>query len=87
MRVAILLDDYLDTLRMLECIHKLDGHRVQVFTDHVQDADALAERLYGAEALVLIRERTEIRSELLDDPINVVNPEVLGHRRRARPTR
>src|SRR5262249_56973786 len=41
-------------------------HDVTVFTDHVQDTDALADRLAGFDALVLIRERTEIRAPLLE---------------------
>ena len=65
MRVAI-LDDWFDTLRTLPSFEKLDGHEVTVFTDHVQDTDALAERLASAEMLVLIRERTEIRTPLLE---------------------
>jgi D-3-phosphoglycerate dehydrogenase / 2-oxoglutarate reductase len=36
-----------------------------VWTDHVQDVDALVARLIECEALVLIRERTEIRTPLL----------------------
>jgi D-3-phosphoglycerate dehydrogenase / 2-oxoglutarate reductase len=64
MKVAI-LDDYFDTLRTLDCFHKLDGHEVTVFTDHLQDVDQLADRLRDSEALVLIRERTEIRAPLL----------------------
>jgi D-3-phosphoglycerate dehydrogenase len=60
-----ILDDYQDTLRTLECFTKLSGHDVEVWNDHVQDADALAERLRQTEALVLIRERTEIRAPLL----------------------
>ena len=60
MRIAI-LDDYFDTLRTLPCFRKLDGHEVTVWTDHVQDVDPLAERLRDTEALVLIRERTQIR--------------------------
>lgn len=36
-----------------------------VFTDHLQETDALAARLAGFEALVLIRERTQIRADLL----------------------
>jgi D-3-phosphoglycerate dehydrogenase len=63
--VAI-LDDYFDTLRTLECIKRLAGHEVSVYTDHVQDTDALAARLRDAEALVLIRERTQIRAPLLE---------------------
>ena len=65
MRVAI-LDDYFDTLRTLSCFKKLSDHDVTVWTDHVQDDDVLAERLADAEALVLIRERTEIRTPLLE---------------------
>jgi D-3-phosphoglycerate dehydrogenase len=61
-----ILDDYFDTIRTLPCFAKLDGHDVTVFTDHVQDTDALAARLADTEALVLIRERTEIRTPLLE---------------------
>jgi D-3-phosphoglycerate dehydrogenase len=60
-----ILDDYFDTLRSLSCFDKLAGHDVTVWTDHVQDVDVLAERLRDCEALVLIRERTEIRAPLL----------------------
>jgi D-3-phosphoglycerate dehydrogenase len=61
-----ILDDYFDTLRTLPSFRKLDGHAVTVWTDHVQDDDALAARLRDTEALVLIRERTQIRAPLLD---------------------
>ena len=65
MKIAI-LDDYFDTLRTLACFRKLDGHEVTVWNDHTQDIDALSVRLKGTEALVLIRERTQIREPLLD---------------------
>jgi D-3-phosphoglycerate dehydrogenase / 2-oxoglutarate reductase len=61
-----ILDDYFDTLRTLPCFARLKGHDVTVFNDHVQDTDALAERLKDTEALVLIRERTQIRAALLE---------------------
>ena len=64
MKISI-LDDYHDTLRTLECYEKLAGHEVTVWNDHIQEVDALAERLQDTEALVLIRERTEIRRPLL----------------------
>jgi D-3-phosphoglycerate dehydrogenase / 2-oxoglutarate reductase len=64
MKVAI-LDDYFDTLRTLECFDKLNDHEVTVWTDHVENVDELADRLADTEALVLIRERTKIRSQLL----------------------
>ncbi len=65
MRIAI-LDDWQDTLRTLACFHKLDGHDVSIFNDHVQDDDELARRLRDTEVLVLIRERTQTRATLLD---------------------
>jgi D-3-phosphoglycerate dehydrogenase len=60
-----ILDDYFDTLRTLDCFAKLTGHDVTIWNDHVQDVDALADRLRDTEALVLIRERTQIRAPLL----------------------
>jgi D-3-phosphoglycerate dehydrogenase len=65
MKISI-LDDYHDTLRTLPCFSKLAGHDVKIWNDHVHDVDLLAERLKETEALVLIRERTEIRAPLLD---------------------
>ena len=65
MKIAI-LDDYFDTLRHLPCFVKLHGHEVTIWNDHAQDTDVLAERLRDAEVLVLIRERTKIRTPLLE---------------------
>jgi D-3-phosphoglycerate dehydrogenase len=65
MKVAI-LDDYFDTLRTLPCFELLKPFDVTVFNDHVQDTDALAERLRDVEVLVLIRERTKIQASLLE---------------------
>jgi D-3-phosphoglycerate dehydrogenase len=65
MKVAI-LDDYHDTIRTLACFGQLDGHDVTIWNDHVQDVDVLAARLADTEALVLIRERTAIRTRLLE---------------------
>lgn len=65
MKIAI-LDDYFDTLRGLPCFDKLNGHDATVFTDHVQETQALAERLAPFDALVLFRERTRITGDLLD---------------------
>jgi D-3-phosphoglycerate dehydrogenase len=65
MKISI-LDDYHDTVRTLPCFRKLAGHEVEIWNDHVQDLDALAERLRDTEALVLIRERTEIRAPLIE---------------------
>jgi len=64
-KIAI-LDDYFDTVRTLACFAKLAGHEVKVWNDHLQDTEALAARLREAEALVLIRERTQIRAPLIE---------------------
>lgn len=65
MKIAI-LDDYFDTIRTLPCFAKLAGHDVTIWNDHVQDTDALAARLADTDVLVLIRERTKIRTALLE---------------------
>lgn len=64
MKVHI-LDDWFDTLRGLPSFARLAGHEVTVWTDHEEDPAVLAERLAGAEALVLFRERTAITADLL----------------------
>ena len=61
-----ILDDYFDTIRTLTSFRKLDGHEVTIWNDHVQNVDALADRLRDAEVVVLIRERTAIREQLLE---------------------
>src|SRR5450631_494901 len=65
MKISI-LDDYFDTVRTLPCFAKLTGHEVEIWNDHVRDADTLAKRLRDTQALVLIRERTKIRAPLLE---------------------
>jgi D-3-phosphoglycerate dehydrogenase len=65
MKISI-LDDYHDTLRGLPCFQKLAGHEVEIWNDHTDDLDILADRLRETEALVLIRERTAVRAPLLD---------------------
>jgi D-3-phosphoglycerate dehydrogenase len=65
MRIAI-LDDYQDCVRGLDCFARLAGHEVLVLHEALSSPDALAARLDGVEALVLIRERTKITAALLD---------------------
>jgi len=64
MTVAI-LDDYFDTLHTLPCFAKLAPFDVTIWNDHLEDVDALADRLKDTEVLVLIRERTKIQAPLL----------------------
>lgn len=65
MKISV-LDDYHDTVRTLACFKTLAGHDVTIWNDHVQEADALASRLRDTDVLVLIRERTQIRTALLE---------------------
>ncbi len=65
MKIAI-LDDYQDACRTLQAWRHLEGHEVSVFRDTLKDEDALAARLQGFEALVLIRERTRFTAALLE---------------------
>jgi D-3-phosphoglycerate dehydrogenase len=65
MKITI-LDDYFDTVRTLPCFARLDGHDVTIWNDHLQDTDALAQRLRDTEVLCLIRERTKVQAPLLD---------------------
>ncbi len=64
MKIAI-LDDYQDTVRMLDCFQKLNEQHVVLSREHIRDPEVLAARLQGVEALVLIRERTPIIEALL----------------------
>jgi D-3-phosphoglycerate dehydrogenase len=62
----IILDDYQDAVRKLQCATKLDGLSAKVFTNTVKGTGQLAVRLRDAEALVLIRERTHFPKALLE---------------------
>tara|TARA_Y100001956_G_scaffold63916_1_gene64364 strand:+ start:2993 stop:3970 length:978 start_codon:yes stop_codon:yes gene_type:complete len=64
LKIAI-LDDYQDQVRHLSCFDAVSGHDVTVFNDTISDLNKLATRLKPFEAIVLIRERTEISSDLL----------------------
>ncbi len=61
----VIPDDYQDAVRGLDCFAKLAGHEVTVFNDTSKDVDTLAQRFADADALVLIRERTQITDDLL----------------------
>jgi len=65
MRVVI-LDDYQDCVRHLDCFAALASHEVTIWNDTAADPDQLVERLCAAQAVVLIRERTRITPALLD---------------------
>lgn len=62
----VILEDYQDDVRKLRAFGKLEGHAVTVTREHIDDPAELARTIAGAEALVLIRERTRITRALLE---------------------
>jgi phosphoglycerate dehydrogenase-like enzyme len=65
-QVAV-LDDYQNAALRLADWSVLDGRvAVTVFNDHLSDADAVAERLKGFEALCVMRERTPLPLAMLE---------------------
>ena len=62
----VVLDDYQDAVRKLQCASRIAPYSVTVFTNTVKGLGQLAVRLKDAEVLVLIRERTPITRQLLD---------------------
>ena len=64
MKVSV-LDDLMSSVAKLPALAKMSGHAVEIWTDHTADEDVLAQRLRDTEALVLIRERTAVRTGLL----------------------
>ncbi|ENM5907190.1 D-2-hydroxyacid dehydrogenase family protein [Vibrio mimicus] len=64
MKIAV-LDDFQNVVIGLNAFQCLQEHDVTVFNDSVSDEAVLIERLKPFEALVLIRERTQITETLL----------------------
>lgn len=62
----IILDDYQDAVRKLECAKLLEPFNAKVFTNTVKGIGQLSVRLRDADVLVLIRERTQFPKALLE---------------------
>ncbi len=62
----VILDDYQDVVRKLDCAARLADHPLKVYTNTVKGLGQLSVRLRDADILVLIRERTVITRQLLD---------------------
>ena len=62
-----ILDDYHDVIRNLDAFKKIadKGYQIKFWNDHVEEVDALAERLKDTDVLVTIRERTPVRAPLI----------------------
>jgi D-3-phosphoglycerate dehydrogenase / 2-oxoglutarate reductase len=62
----VILDDYQDVVRKLNCSDKLEPYPAKVYTNTIKGVGQLSVRLKDAEILVLIRERTHITRQLIE---------------------
>ncbi len=62
----VILDDYQDVVRKLQCAQKLEQYQAKVFTNTVKGVGQLSIRLRDADILVLIRERTQLSRQLVE---------------------
>ncbi len=62
----VILDDYQDAVRKLNCATKLDAYQAKVYTNTVKGLGQLSVRLKDADVIVLIRERTPISRALIE---------------------
>jgi len=62
----IILDDYQDAVRKLQCASLLEPLNAKVFTNTVKGIGQLSVRLRDADVLVVIRERTQFPKQLLE---------------------
>jgi D-3-phosphoglycerate dehydrogenase len=62
----VILDDYQDSVRKLNCAAKLDAYPAKVYTNTVKGLGQLSVRLRDAEVVVLIRERTQMTRQLIE---------------------
>ena len=58
----VILDDYQDAVRKLECASKLQPYQAKVYTNTVKGIGQLSIRLKDADVLVLIREPNQHQS-------------------------
>jgi D-3-phosphoglycerate dehydrogenase len=62
----VILDDYQDAVRKLNCAAKLEPYPAKVYTNTVKGIGQLSVRLRDADVIVLIRERTHISRQLIE---------------------
>ena len=62
----VILDDYQDAVRKLNCATKLEPYPAKVYTNTVKGIGQLSVRLRDADVIVLIRERTHITRQLIE---------------------
>jgi len=62
----VILDDYQDVIRKLECASKLEPYQAKVYTNSVKGLGQLSFRLKDADVIVLNRERTHMPRQLIE---------------------
>jgi D-3-phosphoglycerate dehydrogenase len=62
----VILDDYQDVVRKLDCAAKLENYSAKVYTNTVKGIGQLSVRLKDADVIVLIRERTGLNRALIE---------------------
>ena len=62
----VILDDYQDAVRKLDCATKLDAFQAKVYTNTVKGMGQLTVRLKDADVIVLNRERTHLPRQVID---------------------
>lgn len=62
----VILDDYQDVVRKLDCAAKLEAYQAKVYTNTVKGLGQLLVRLKDADVIVLNRERTHLPRNLID---------------------
>ncbi|MFZ4479446.1 MAG: D-2-hydroxyacid dehydrogenase family protein [Rhodoferax sp.] len=62
----VILDDYQDAIRKLECAAKLEPYQAKVYTNTVKGLGQLSFRLKDADVIVLNRERTHLTRQLIE---------------------
>ena len=62
----VILDDYQDAVRKLNCAAKLEAYPAKVYTNTVKGIGQLSVRLKDADVIVLIRERTQLNRQVIE---------------------
>jgi D-3-phosphoglycerate dehydrogenase len=62
----VILDDYQDAVRKLECAARLEPYLAKVYTNTVKGLGQLSVRLKDADVIVLTRERTHLTRQLIE---------------------
>ncbi len=62
----VILDDYQDAVRKLQCAARLEPYQAKVYTNTVKGLGQLSVRLKDADVIVLNRERTHMPRQLIE---------------------